>query len=283
MESLFKEGKKIVHSYTKCAQPFEVANEVAGYAHAESVGIQVANLLHHSKGHLTVERVDGISSFRYLELLKLHGKEFFPRMREVLMFLLQEVVRFQSKPITPVLASSPYAAEEKTAKVAEVMQLTGHRLVDALTARIPKIAELFVQFATVPFRDATPKNSILSGVNRDNALSLEVNDVVAAIRHIDFRSVAELTPRSDDYISVLWHYMIPDQMRRELLAQFGVDHSTLEFIVAKFVRVARFWGRRQFYFHRHPEMYRRRYDIEDLSFYDEQFDLAVEEILEVTP
>ena len=40
MKSLFKEGKKIVHSYTKCAQLFEVANEVAGYAHAVAAGVR---------------------------------------------------------------------------------------------------------------------------------------------------------------------------------------------------------------------------------------------------
>lgn len=282
MESLFKEGKKIVVSYTKCAKPFEIENEVVGYRHAESVGMQVADLLHYTEEYLTLEKVEGISCFRYLELLRLRGKGFSSRMQEMLIFLIEEVKRFQSVPIEAPVTSIMYEVEEKIATVANVMSMVGHPRADVIAARVPKIAELFAQFSDTPFRDATPKNSILSGVSKDNALTADIEDVIRAVRHIDFRSVGELVPYQDDYISVLYHYMVPEQMRSELLRESGIATDTLEFIVAKFVRIARFWGRRYFYFHKHPDMFLQRYDLEDMSFYDEQFDVSVEEILEAT-
>lgn len=281
MESLFKENKKIVHSFTKCATPDEVFNEVAGYRHAAEVGMQVVNILHHSESYLTIERVDGISVFRYLELLELHGKDVLPVMKKVLRFLLQEVVRFQSKPISSDIPHRSYDVEKKITTVVEVMRMTGHYRTDDISDRISKITELFGQFATTPFRDATPKNSLLSGVHRQNVLLYSASDIVKATRHIDFRSVAELTPLSDDFISVLWHYMIPDHVRCELLAEHDIDSTTQEFTVAKFVRVARFWARRQYYLHKRPSMYRHRYELEDLSFYETCFDNVIEEILEV--
>lgn len=281
MESLFKEGKKIVHSYTKCAMPFEIFNEVAGYAHAKKVGLSTANLLHHSDRYLTIEFVDGISCFRYLELLRLRGKEYFPRMRDMLTFLLGDVSKFHSEEVAELTARQPYEVEEKTAKVAEVMTLVGHHRRFEVAERVERIAETFIQYATASFRDATPKNAIMEGVFKDEALYISAEGARAAVRHIDFRSVGEMTSPLDDVISILLHYMVPEDMRQELYQEYGADTHSEEFVVTCFVRVARFWGRRHFYLRRYPDLYKKRYDLEDLSFYDEQFDQATEKLLEV--
>lgn len=275
MLSFLKENKRIVRSITKFADPAEVFSEAAGYEHAKQVGLQVAELYYWSYDRLTVEYIDGISCFHYLELLRKTNKDDQLKMRQLLIKLLDDVCGFQSTEITTPLQYTSYIDRTKLDEVVEIMRLMKHPMSETLNKRIPIISEIFNKYAKVPFRDATPKNCLLKNVSNANFSDVSIELLVNSARHIDFRSVAQLTTRYDDIVSVLFHYQIPDEIRDDLLSEYGISRATEEFIVSRFVRLARFWARRHFYRINYPELYARRYPLETLSFYDQEFDDSI--------
>jgi hypothetical protein len=157
---------------------------------------------------------------------------------------------------SPDIDFAPYAVEEKISAVAQLMPDSELRTM--LTHSAASLAEQFRSIATIPFRDANPKNCILTGVQEGDIASANV----VARRHFDFRSLAELTTLADDYLSIILHPIVPDEYRnvkmRQLTTSFGIETVTLTAVI----RLARLWGRRQYYLVRRPDLYQKRYALE---------------------
>lgn len=282
MKSFLKEQKRIVPSYIKFASSEEIESEITGYSHARRAGLQTVEVLHSSENVISLEYVDGMSCFRYLEMLNPRKDKDREKMEVLLRHLLSDVVKFQSSKILfENIEPQPYEVVEKTREVVEVMRLVQHPQSVIVSAKIPRINELFCEYATFSFRDSTPKNVLLKGVKSDNWDELPIQDILSSIKHIDFRSVFELTTSLDDVISILFHYMIPNEVREKLLKEFDSEKSTENFIISYFVRIARFWGRRHYYRLKHPKLFKKRYKLEDLSFYDQQFSNATKNLMEL--
>lgn len=109
------------------------------------------------------------------------------------------------------------------------------------------IAQLFHNHAAFPFRDATPKNYIVRGVNDVDMDRYNIDEIIARIVAIDFSTMNVLTVKSDDFISILYHYMIPESVRARLLNKFLGNSCEEDVIVGAFVRLGRFWARRLYY------------------------------------
>lgn len=277
--SFIKEDKVILPSITKFATKHEVLAEALGYRHASEVGLRTAKLLHWSENAISVEYIAGISCFRYLHLLNETSEQ--DKKKFILKSLVDDVLKFQSATIINDISFSPYPIKEKTEEILDVMNKTGHPRANLLSKKLSTIQQVYLNYATIPFRDANPKNTLLSNVTEDNFSSLSISEIVGAIRHIDFRSISELTTRYDDIISTLYHYQIPEKIRSDLLNYYNINNGSEEFIVTLFVRIGRFWSRRNYYMLERNELFNIRYKFEKLEFYNYQFSKIVELIINV--
>lgn len=277
--SFIKEDKVILSSVTKFATKDEVLAEVEGYRHASESGLQTAKLLHWSENAISVENITGISCFHYLHLLNStndHEKE-----KSILNFLIGDVLKFQSKNFKKNIVFSPYPIKEKTEEILDVMNEMGHPLTNLLSKKLPIIQKTYLNYAAIPFRDANPKNTLLRNITDDNFSTLSTSEVIDAIRHIDFRSISELTTRCDDIISTLYHYQIPENVRQDLLKQYDINCKSEEFIITLFIRIGRFWSRRNYYLLQQKKLFHVRYKFEILEFYNHQFNKIVDLITSI--
>jgi len=155
---------------------------------------------------------------------------------------------------------------DKVADIVEMLRESHPPMTEKVRGLVEPIGQYYDK-ARVPFRDASPKNHILGGISEDDLLQ-QRKECRGRIVHIDLGTVASLTFRADDYISVLFHYMIDKDTRNTLLREHLVDLDSEETIVAAFVRLGRFWVRRQYYKQYHPQAFIRRYRREDTGFYE---------------
>lgn len=275
--SFIKEKKVILSSITKFASEAEVLAEVKGYQHAQKSGLHTAKLLHWSENAISVEYISGISCFY---LLHLYGElRSFENSRNMLRLLVDDINKFQSTDFETDLFFYPYPIREKVAEIVNVMDMVNHSSASKIRDKALEIENTFMKYAKFPFRDANPKNTLMSGVTTENFNQFLNGEISNLIRHIDFRSVSELTTRYDDLISAVYHYHIPDAIRLEFLDMNNVDQKSEEYLATLFVRLGRFWSRRMYYRIVEPDLFKKRYSLEDLNFYSSQFDHIVNIIM----
>ncbi|HEV7455105.1 MAG TPA: hypothetical protein VGO07_07650 [Candidatus Saccharimonadales bacterium] len=261
MHNFLKEKKKIVKTITKFGTKEVVAPEVHFYLRA-SDKFRTPELHSHADDHLTIEYIDGISCFNYLKYLD------DPKQKEqYLHFLVGEVLKFQEEAKNLELAFAPYAVEEKLDETIQIMKQVQHPMLDAAEQTREAVLTHFHEYATVPFRDATPKNSIIK-LDGGDINQLTLDEIKNRTYHYDFSTVGELTSKYDDIISTLYHHFVDDAVRDALLKQYGVDKSSLDFAVVAYLRIGRFWSRRYYYKLYQPELFTMRYTGEDIGYYD---------------
>ena len=271
-----KENKIILPSVTKFASKYEILAEVEGYRHASKTGLKTAKLLHWSENAISVEHITGISCFRYLQLLDDNDQE---KKKAILNILISDVLKFQSSGFEKMIIFSPYPVKEKAEEILDVMNRVRHPFRKILSKKLSYIQNTYINYATVPFRDANPKNTLLNNVSEDNFSYKSNSDLINAIRHIDFRSVSELTTNYDDIISILYHYQISEDIRSVLINDYGLNTNNEEFLVTLFVRMGRFWSRRIYYLLENKALFNTRYKFENLDFYSRQFNQIIDRII----
>lgn len=261
MQHYLKEKKKIVRTITKFGTQDVVAPEAHFYLQS-SDAYRTPELASHGDTHLTIEFIDGISCFNYLKQIEdEQHKEAYLR------FLVGEVLKFQQEAKNLELDFRPYAVEAKLDETLNIMREVEHpQLKDAEDTR-DEVLKHFYTFATIPFRDATPKNSIIK-LDGADASKLTVDEAVNRTYHYDFSTVNELTSKYDDIISTVYHCFVDDELRDRLLAAHKVDTESLDFAIAAYIRIGRFWSRRYYYKLYQPELFKARYTGEDISYYD---------------
>jgi len=166
----------------------------------------------------------------------------------------------------PPTNGDSYEVDGKLQDVINLLQEKEMEEVCALQNTKKVVIFTFESNAAIPFRDATPKNYIIPGVSEE---VLQRNDIryYLPAYWIDFSSVAQLTTMSDDYISILYHYMIPSAIRNELYRKHNVVTDDLLFNVTAVVRLARFFVRRYYYHYYEPVRFSMRYPQENIAFY----------------
>lgn len=268
--SFIKEKKLILSSFTKFSSEDEITAEVWGYQHAQKSGLRTAKLLHWSKNAISVELINGISSFYFLHLCNI--MQLSGNAKNLLRLLVHDIDKFQSVDFIADSNFHPYPIRKKLAEIVDVMDMVSHPYTTLIRDKAREIENIFLKYARFPFRDANPKNTLLSGVTKRNFHRFSTEEIQNSIRHIDFRSTSELTTRYDDFISTIFHYQISDAMRFEVLDMCNIDQNSEEYLITLFVRLARFWSRRTYYRIMERKLFKQRYSIEDWDFYDRQFD-----------
>lgn len=176
-------------------------------------------------------------------------------------------------------SSKSYDVDRKLQELFHILRIYRKPYLGDLKNILSLVGNYFKRNARYPFRDATPKNYILKGIHRKNILSTPVKHLKNKIYWIDLRTINDLTLREDDYISILYHYMIPEKIRLKILKRYKINPESKDFIVSGFVRVGRFWLRRFYYKKYYPELFQKRYGREKLDFYDKQMDYFSNKIL----
>jgi hypothetical protein len=159
-----------------------------------------------------------------------------------------------------------YKVDEKVADIAGMLEEFDGGLAQKVRDVLSKIINLYKN-AKIPFRDANPKNYIFQGINEANIETLK-DEYKRRLFYIDYSTFNTLTFRSDDFASILFHYMIDEDIRKDLGKKYNIDLSCKEDVVCCFVRFGRFWVRRQYYKRYCPDLFKKRYKYENLEFYD---------------
>ena len=265
LRSLIKENGSGFPTYTKRGSEDKIKAEVLGYFICQGAGLLTPDLVSYAPNQMTVRFVEGLSAFRALELLA--SQRDWDGLSHLLDLLCGTVAALQNYQ-TDVSQGTPYDVETKMREVQSLLQLDDADLASRINLIHPRIVDLFAG-APVRFRDANPKNYILAGLHESN-LTTQEERFAAQLRLIDLNTLNTLTFPQDDYVSLLYHYMVPRGLRSELLAKYRVQIESLEGTITTFVRLSRFWVRREYYRRYLPDAFIRRYPREDVDFYREQ-------------
>ena len=277
LTQLVKERKLILQTYTKRATSKEITAEVAGFRYIHKLGFLSPRIIYNNSCYLTTEYISGISCFEALR--NFFKNNDFQKMQYLVDSIGSQLITFQAK---KELLRSPrlsvYRVDQKMEELFAMLAVYKKPYVNKLQKILPKICKFYNQNATVPFRDATPKNYILKGIN-ETTMGLSHGEIDKRLYWIDLRSVNERTLPEDDFISVVYHCFVSENIRLRFLKKYKVTDNSQSFVVAGFVRTGRFWARRFYYKKYQPSLFNKRYGQEDLSFYDKQMDYFSNEIL----
>ncbi len=263
---LVKEDKIIQLTYLKIASVEKIEAEFQGLIFIKKIGFNAPAIIKRTKDSLSTEYIRGISAFTALEILS--RKKKVDLVYNILDELCRGVKIFHSKcKFLKVNKYIPYQVDVKVPHITTMLKESNIRLAKQLENITPQIVEYYKK-ANIPFRDATPKNYIMSDVSKDSVDVLNDSNYRNKLTYIDASSMNELTFLPDDFISILFHYMIEDDIRLELLKKYEIDMNSKEFIISAFVRFGRFWVRRQYYKKYLPEIFRKRYTYEKIGHYN---------------
>jgi len=271
LETLIKERSGNCPTYTKHkpANPELIQNELVSFDFIRGLGFLTPEVIYSTGTTFSTRYVSGTSVFRVLELL--HKENDIKTISHILNLLCKSLNRIHNN--TDLLnfpQTQKYDTETKIGEVCDFLEEENEGLANEIRERIPKIAEVFEE-AKTPFFDRTPKNYIIPGVAESSIdttylRSLEQSDIL----YFDFTSTGDLTFECDDYVSLLFHYCVTDDLRKTLLEKYSIDLNSRENIVCTFVRLSRFWVRRAYYKKVHPEAYQKRYLYENFNYYQEK-------------
>ena len=187
-------------------------------------------------------------------------------MFEILNGLCAGIQRFQNSDFKIDNKMHPYNVGEKVDDISILLSEENKKLAKKVIELIPSIRDFYMN-AKIPFRDANPKNYILRNLEErevKHANNFNMRDIV----NIDFSTLNSLTFRIDDFISIIFHYMIDNDVRTELMKKYKIDFDTKENILTAFVRFGRFWLRRRYSPKYFPNLFRVRYRDENTDFYN---------------
>jgi len=277
---LIKEEKSIIKTITKFDTVRHSLNEFAGFQFAKSIGCSIPTFVSLNDGALTMEFVEGISVYRTMEVLAKHG--YVDVIEKIVKYLCDDVHNIQEqRKFLTIDKLEYYDVRKKVGEIFTVMQDDNWKNVELLLRRSFKILKIFEEYACVPFRDATPKNYIVRGMCERSILQGDADTIIKNIVSIDFSTINTLTTRIDDFASVLYHYMIPDDIRSKMMKSFTKDMPKEDVVIGTFVRLGRFWVRRRYYQKEYPELFDKRYAYENMKFYEESFRKSVDDVIQL--
>jgi hypothetical protein len=255
-------GSQATPNHYKQLSPAELAAEQWGYGVARTAGVPTAECLGVLGNGLVIEMVPGLSCFRAINVLRsLNRPDAVTRLLDA---LWNDVSAFQyaarSTDAAPKgLVFAPYDVRNKLLAVSRIIDAPG--VAAQMRRAADHLADWFAIHATMPFRDANPKNCLLYNLSKIDP-ELPTEAIIASRKHIDFRSMNELTTPADDFLSIILHPRVPATFRErrmsEIVSRYGQSNVTVTCVV----RLARLWGRRYYYRMYQPDLYEQRYQHE---------------------
>lgn len=268
-QHLLKENKDIKPVIWKKGSFEETQTESRMLSFLKSREFNVPNILFNDNEKIIMDFIPGITVFSALQYF--YHNNSFNKIEILIEYLCEGVADFQTN--TKILVDSkiePYPVE---VKLEEVFQLLPIQNMDLETGKalVEMVANIYKQKSSVLFRDATPKNYIINGVFEKDLDRMSVEELIGRTTWIDFSTTRYSAPPVDDLSSILFHYMIDDELRDRMLSKYSsvFDKDSLD--VTIFVRLARFWIRRFYYETYHPDRFSKRYTTENMDFYETYF------------
>lgn len=275
MDQLIKERKRIVQTITKFADPAQTECELRSLKHVSKVGVLTPEVVSSTSTTITMEYFPGVSVFRALEILSKNN--WLSEVEKLVDTILVDLFTLQEYSNNFGLETYPYRV--KMLEIAEMLRLEGKNdFADKIVDNLDSLEECFISQANFPFRDATPKNYALLN---ETESSVENGGLAEGFKigHFDFATFHMNTHQYDDVISVLCHYMIPDEIRDGLLSKYSVDLFSSDSALATTVlRLGRFWLRRVYYQKYHESLFKKRYKYESIDFYNKHFFNAIDRL-----
>lgn len=278
--SLIKENVNILKTFTKIkSSHIEACVEEQTIKHLQTLNIKSPKIIYRQGNILTTQYISGLSAFEALEYFSQRGQS--QKIDKLLEDLCESLLFFQknSQKLKNNLKLKPYDVQEKLLEVANVMDMTNTFDSKLLRSNINKIKKIYDDKADTLFRDATPKNYILKDVTIKNIKNIK--NFKKHIYWIDFSSIDQLTFACDDFVSILYHYMINDKKRAYFINKYHINLNNKENIVSTFVRLSRFWVRRAYYKTFYPTNFLKRYRHENTIFYEKNFSLLYNQIKKI--
>lgn len=282
LETLIKERPGNCPTYTKHkpANPELIQNELIAFNFAKDLGFCTPEIIYSTDTAFSSRYVLGTSVFRILEIL--HKKNDTHTISHILDLLCSSLETIHNNVDSlSIPQTQKYDIETKIGEVCDFLKEENEDIANEIKEKIPKIAEVF-EDAKTPFFDRTPKNYIVphvteSTIDISSLRSLEQSDIL----YFDFTSVGDLTFECDDYVSLLFHYFVTDDLREMLLEKCSIDLNLRENVVCTFVRLSRFWVRHAYYKKAHPKAYQKRYPYEDFNYYKEKMFEYTDKMLKI--
>ncbi len=255
----------------------------------DRVSFQVPRIIDHTDNSISFRYIAGTRAFNLLmDLRTLSLKEnnekyqsIGTRLIELLGYDLQDFqAKFKVDSSDSNTQAAIYPAREKLFNVYEI--LISVLQFEADLTEIDVITDIYSQHVSVPFRDATTKNTILNlpGLFKRNfksnkekqntikkmVLSGELEDKLGKdiIYHIDFSGCCYLCPVFDDWVALREHEAAG---WLELKTVPSLDDLTIPELCTKFVRYSRFGGRKLAYRLLNHEGYQIRFGLDSEEFY----------------
>lgn len=275
--SLIKENVNILKTFTKIkSSNTEALVEEKAFKHIQKLNIKSPKIIFRQGKILTTQYISGLSVFEALKYFS--QKNQLQKIDQLLEDLCESLLFFQknSQTLKNNLNIKPYNVRKKILEVADVMDITNTFDSKPLRSNINKIKKIYDDKANTLFRDATPKNYILKDITIKNLKNIK--NFTKHIYWIDFSSINQLTFLCDDFISILYHYMIDDKKRTYFMNKYHIHLNNKENIISAFVRLSRFWVRRAYYNKFYSKSYIKRYNHEDITFYEKNFSLLYNQI-----
>ncbi|MCA9359034.1 hypothetical protein KC926_02400 [Candidatus Kaiserbacteria bacterium] len=268
LDSLIKERKNIVvtpSTVTKYSDEQQTDREVKSLEIARTSDLRITELLNHNKNSLTLSFCPGISVFQLLEQLHLNGDD--ESIFKILDKLACDMLTLQSS--SHFAIEVPYPFAQKLSEIKEVMLILDQKKPYNLLKKIEQqVVTALNDCPHLPFRDATPKNYIVKNVfTLSDVTSIDDLEIIA----IDFATFHFGTHAYDDLISLFFHYIVSETNRAKLIEKYMPDFATDAAQAILVLRLGRFWVRRAYYKKFHPELFKIRYKLEDISFYERHF------------
>lgn len=280
LTKLIKENKTIVRTITKIDTLHKTNTEYRAFEYFNRIGLPTPKIVSKTDTTLTIEFVKGISLYKGLEILFKKGED--GKIYEILDSLCSGIASFHSSLTDDYFNEKIiYDVDEKIDDILIMLVFLDKNLSKRLSKIKDKIIKNFKKNAKVPFRDATPKNYILENVSEETINIMQVNDLIKSIKYIDFSTTDTFTTCADDFISILYHYNVPDKIRIDLLKKYNIDMVLSENMVSEFVRTGRFWVRRYYYQKYFPKKFHKRYPYEDMEYYKNSFIKSARNIIKL--
>jgi len=279
-KGLIKENKNIRQVIWKEGSKVETINEARFLKFLKFKNYQVPDVLETDNRKIIMDFIPGISVFKAMQYF--YENKSPERIESLVRYLCDGISNFQSDMRDWKEKTNPYPVSEKLKEVFQL--LSGQCNIDDKKNKklITLASEVFDQNAFYIFRDATPKNYIIKWINEKDLPDTSNSEIIEKIVWIDFSTVRYKTLAIDDFASILFHYMVPQKLREDLLNLHNIDiKRDLNNQVAVFVRLARFWVRRYYYSRYYPEHFRRRYEKEDIYFYQKQFEDYLQKMYQI--
>jgi hypothetical protein len=261
MDQLIKERKRIVQTITKFADPVQTKRELHSLEHVSQIDVLTPEIISSTPTTITMEYFTGVTAFSALEILARNNKH--SEVEKLLDTILTDLFTLQES--SRHFGSGVYPYRQKMLEITEMLRLKDMDLfADKILAKLDGLEESFVIQAHIPFRDATPKNYTILN---ESESSVEKNGIAEGfiIGHFDFATFHMNTHQYDDVISVLYHYMVRDEIRDRLLSKYSVDLFGSESALATTIlRLGRFWLRRVYYQSYHESLFKKRYKFESI-------------------